>query len=248
MPMRVNIDTKNAALCALFEHPEQTIFLDANFFIPPDRSCVGARAIAFEKYKKIWLEPIFDAFPNLAVHESVHNELVLDSVRIYANAKESEIPSKLKIYYDHTLSSTEQSLLQTYIWKIAPFSKYIPEKDNAKDRGEIKSLSYMAVKGFLYFAANDNLPKLLIRSANELHTGLDDMGLFEMYDVIYYLYQTEKYDNKSLKLLYKYHNNHNLFLAYDDIYVADPKLSYSCRSTYQANGAQFLLYISSLST
>lgn len=204
MPMRVDIDTKNLALCKLFEDPEQTIFLDANFFIPPDRSCMGAKPITFEKYKEIWLEPIFDAFPNLAVHESVHDELVLDTVRNYANAKKSEIPSKLKIYYDDKLSIAEQSLMQTYIWKIAPFSKYIPEKDNAKDRGEIKSLSYMAVKGFLYFAANDNLPKNLIRSAEKLHTGLEDMGLFEMYDVIYYLYQTGKYNNKSLRLLYKY--------------------------------------------
>ena len=44
--MRVNVDEKNVALCELFEHPELVVFLDANFFIPPDRSRMGARAIA----------------------------------------------------------------------------------------------------------------------------------------------------------------------------------------------------------
>lgn len=51
------------------------------------------------------------------------------------------------------------------IRKLAVFSEYIPERDNSKDRGEIRSLSYMAVKNYLYFAANDNLPIQLICNA-----------------------------------------------------------------------------------
>ena len=179
-------------------------FLDANFLIPPDRSKMGARPISFQKYSEIWLDSIFDAFPNLAVHESVYDELVEESAKSYADAKSSESPTRLRVYMDDELSEIEKSLMQTYIRKMAAYSKYIPERDNSKDRGEVKSLSYMAVKGFFYFAANDNLPMLLIRKAEELSTGLDDMGLLEMYDVIYYLYQTGKYDNKGLRMLYKY--------------------------------------------
>lgn len=188
----------------MLEDETQTIFLDANFLIPPDRSKMGARPISFQKYSEIWLDSIFDAFPNLAVHESVYDELVEESAKSYADAKSSESPTKLRVYMDHELSEIEKSLMQTYIHKMAAYSKYIPEHDNSKDRGEVKSLSYMAVKGFFYFAANDNLPMLLIRKAEELRTGLDDMGLLEMYDVLYYLYQTESYDNKGLRMLYKY--------------------------------------------
>ena len=202
--MRVDISNQNKALCSLLEDENQTIFLDANFLIPPDRSKMGAKAIPFQKYSEIWLEPIFDSFSNLAVHESVYDELVMEKVKNFADSKRAESPTKLRVYMDKELSKVEKSLMQTYIQKMAEYSQYIPKQDNSKDRGEIKSLSYMAVKGFLYFAANDNLPMLLIRKADELHTGLDDMNLLEMYDVIYYLYQTGKYDNKGLRLLYKY--------------------------------------------
>ena len=146
--MKVNVSTKNTALSQLLEDETQTIFLDANFLIPPDRSKMGARPISFQKYSEIWLDSIFDAFPNLAVHESVYDELVEESAKSYADAKSSESPTKLRVYMDDELSEIEKSLMQTYIRKMAAYSKYIPERDNSKDRGEVKSLSYMAVKGF----------------------------------------------------------------------------------------------------
>ena len=89
------------------------------------------------------------------------------------------------------------ALMQAYISKLALYSQYIPERDNAKDRGEVRSLSFMAVKKFLYFAANDTLHMNLIRKA-------DAMELLEMYDVIYYLYCTGRYSTEGLRLLYKY--------------------------------------------
>lgn len=202
--MRVDVEKKNPALESLFTDPEQTIFLDANFFIPPDRSRMGTKPIPFLKFCEIWLDPIFDAFPNLAIHESVYHELVADAVKKYADERQSESPSHLRVYKDAELNEAEQALMQAYISKLAEYSQYIPERDNAKDRGEVRSLSFMAVKRFLYFAANDTLPMNLIRKADELHTGLDDMELLEMYDVIYYLYCTRKYPPDGLRLLYKY--------------------------------------------
>lgn len=68
----------------------------------------------------------------------------------------------------------------------------------------MKSIYYMAVKKFLYFAVNDNLPDQLICNAECLHTGLDGMGFLQMYEMIYYLYREGKYDSKGLRLLYKY--------------------------------------------
>lgn len=202
--MRVDVEKKNPALESLFTDPEQTIFLDANFFIPPDRSRMGTKPIPFLKFCEIWLDPIFDAFPNLAIHESVYHELVADAVKKYADERQSESPSHLRVYKDAELNEAEQALMQAYVSKLAEYSQYIPERDNAKDRGEVRSLSFMAVKRFLYFAANDTLPMNLIRKADELHTGLDDMELLEMYDVIYYLYCTGKYPPDGLRLLYKY--------------------------------------------
>lgn len=202
--MKINTEEKNIAFISLLENRKQVIFLDANFFIPPDRTSIGAKRIEFKKYEEIWLEPLFHTFPNLAVHESVYEELVMDKVRSFAEQKRSQESVRLQMYCDAELSCKEKAVMQTYIYRLAPYSKYIPERDNASDRGEIKSLSYMAVKNFLYFAANDNLPYQLIRNAELLHTGLENMKLLQMYEMLYFLYCEGKYDNKGLKLLYKY--------------------------------------------
>lgn len=202
--MKVDTKNKNKALESLFVDPTQIIFLDANFFIPPDRSGLKVRPIPFSKFSEIWLDPIFEEFSNLAVHEAVYNELVVSEVKEYADAKQSENPSKLRVYSDTDLTIIENSLMETYISRLAEYSQYVPELDNVKDRGEVKSLSFMAVKKFLYFAANDTLPRRLIRDADKLQTGLDDMELLEMFDVIYYLYCTDRYPKDGLWLLYKY--------------------------------------------
>lgn len=203
----MKVDTKevNPAFQSIIQNPGQKVFLDANFFIPPDRSEVAkVRAYSFTDFKECWLIPLLSEFTGLAIHESVYDELVADSVKEYADEQTSCIPSKLRIHYDSELSGLEEALRNTYINKIAVHSLYNPTRDNAKDRGEVRSLSFMAVKQFLYFAANDVLPVRLIKDAAKLLTGLDDMQIVQMYELIYYLYKTGRYDNKALRILYKY--------------------------------------------
>ena len=203
----MKVDTKevNPAFQSIIQNPGQKVFLDANFFIPPDRSEVAkVRAYSFTDFKECWLIPLLSEFTGLAIHESVYDELVSDSVKEYADEQTSCIPSKLRIHYDSELSGLEEALRNTYINKIAVHSLYNPTRDNAKDRGEVRSLSFMAVKQFLYFAANDALPVRLIKDAAKLLTGLDDMQIVQMYELIYYLYKTGRYDNKALRILYKY--------------------------------------------
>ena len=203
----MKVDTKevNPAFQGIIQNPGQKVFLDANFFIPPDRSEVSkVRAYSFTDFKECWLIPLLSEFTGLAIHESVYDELVADSVKEYADEQTSCIPSKLRIHYDSELSGLEEALRNTYINKIAVHSLYNPTRDNAKDRGEVRSLSFMAVKQFLYFAANDALPVRLIKDAAKLLTGLDDMQIVQMYELIYYLYKTGRYDNKALRILYKY--------------------------------------------
>ena len=202
----MKVDTKevNPAFQSIIQNPGQKVFLDANFFIPPDRSEVAkVRAYSFTDFKECWLIPLLSEFTGLAIHESVYDELVADSVKEYADEQTSCIPSKLRIHYDSELSGLEEALRNTYINKIAVHSLYNPTRDNAKDRGEVRSLSFMAVKQFLYFAANDALPVRLIKDAAKLLTGLDDMQIVQMYELIYYLYKTGRYDNKALRILYK---------------------------------------------
>lgn len=203
----MKVDTKevNPAFRSIIQNPGQKVFLDANFFIPPDRSKVAkVKAYSFADFKECWLIPLLSEFEGVAIHESVYDELVADSVRKYVDEQKSCNPPKLKIHYDSELNSSEDALRNTYIKKIAVHSLYNPTMDNTKDRGEVRSLSFMAVKEFLYFAANDALPVRLIKDAAKLRTGLDDMQIVQMYELIYYLYKADQYDKKALRILYKY--------------------------------------------
>lgn len=151
-----------------------------------------------------WLIPLFNEFSNLSVHETVYEELIDRQVKQFVDEMMADSPSRLRIYSDYELTTVEKTLLDYQIKKIAPYSGYIPERDNAKDRGEIRSLAYMAVKNYLYFAANDNLAMQLINKSEELETGLGSIGLIQPYEILYYLYKTGHYEDKGLKMLYKY--------------------------------------------
>lgn len=76
--------------------------------------------------------------------------------------------------------------------------------DNKDDRGEVKSLAYIAVKGLIYFATHDSNTVQLIEKAGEWMTGLDNVQVIKMYELIFYLYKIDKSDNKALRILYKY--------------------------------------------
>lgn len=54
--MKVDTSKRNAAFEVVLSEPGVIIFVDANFFIPPDRSKVGVKPIALERYKEIWLD------------------------------------------------------------------------------------------------------------------------------------------------------------------------------------------------
>lgn len=203
--MKVDTKEANPAFLSIIQNPSQKVFLDANFFIPPDRSEVAKiRAYSFNDFKECWLIPLLNEFGGLVIHESVYDELVADNVKHYVDEQTSSDPPKLKIHYDSELNSMEEALRNTYMNRIAVHSLYNPTRDNAKDRGEVRSLSFMAVKQFLFFAANDSLPVRLIKNASELKTGLDDIQIIQMYELIYYLYKTNRYHKKELRILYKY--------------------------------------------
>ncbi len=67
------------------------------------------------------------------------------------------------------------------------------------------SLSYIATKGFLYFATNDEGPIRLVESAERLETVLQDVSIVYLYEILYYLQRFGKCDSTGLKMMYKYH-------------------------------------------
>ena len=202
--MKVNHSIANPALVSLIRDPSQLITLDANFLIPPDRSRICKRNFSYSLFKDVWLDPIFEIFPNLAIHEAVYDELVVPKIRNYVDLMLSWNPPRLIIHRDSALSITEKILRDSIENKIYPLTNYDPNLDNKDDRGEVKSLSYIAVKGLLYFAAHDNTALQLIENACTWSTGLDNVQAIHMYELIYYFFSNHLAEKDALKILYKY--------------------------------------------
>jgi hypothetical protein len=202
--MKVDLTSRNHALISISKNSEQIITLDANFLIPPNRSRHTKRGFDFPQFRETWLNPIFTAFPKLAIHEAVYDELISPPVQVYVQAMISNIPPRLVIHKDSTLTAEEKVIRDTIEEKISPLTKYSPLINNKEDRGEVKSLAYIAVKGLLYFAAHDSIAIQLIEKAEKWSTGLDNVHAIKMYELLFYLYKTGFGDNKSLKMLYKY--------------------------------------------
>jgi|LSQX01.3.fsa_nt_gb hypothetical protein len=178
--MRVDLGSHNPALISIFKHPEQIITMDANLLIPPDRSRYIERGFDFPLFQKVWLDPIFAAFPNLAIHEAVYEELVMPSVQSYVQSMLDASPARLIIHRDACLTAKERMLRDSIEARVFPLTKYDPMIDNKDDRGEVKSLAYIAVKGLPYFAAHDTNVILLIEKAEAWSTGLDNIQVIKM--------------------------------------------------------------------
>ncbi|MGH4050936.1 MAG: hypothetical protein ACREVX_06225 [Clostridium sp.] len=194
----------NFDLESIFNNPNQIITLDANFLIPPDRSNFGIRSFDFHTFERIWLEQIFKSFPNLAIHESVYDELISPYVKVYIDANINAMPPRLSIHKDSSLTLEEHILRDSIEAIISPYTKYDPMLNNKDDRGEVKSLSYIAVKGLLYFTAHDYNAIQLVEKSDEWNIGLDNVQAIQMYELIFYLYRIGKSDKKDLRILYKY--------------------------------------------
>ncbi|MEG0227599.1 MAG: hypothetical protein RR683_02680 [Lachnospiraceae bacterium] len=51
--------------------------MDANFFMPPDRSkTTNVRPYSFEDFKQNWLVSLLSEFVELSMHEAVYDELI----------------------------------------------------------------------------------------------------------------------------------------------------------------------------
>lgn len=202
--MKIKTSEANISLISLIKNPNQIITLDANFLIPPYRKNFTRQSFNFKTYREIWLDPIFSLFPMVAIHEAVLEELVNGDLNRYIEDLVCRKPPKIIIHKDSDLSEIEKILRDSIEEKIYPKTGYDPKLDNKDDRGEVKSLSYIAVKGLLYFASHDNNAIQLIEKSEQWNTGLDNVQAIQMHELIYYLYVKNSVDKKALRMLYKY--------------------------------------------
>lgn len=76
--------------------------------------------------------------------------------------------------------------------------------DNRDDRGEVKSLAYIATKGLLYFCSHDSNAIRLIEDAEKLETTLEEVNAIKPYEIIYYFVKRNIGNLNNLRSIYKY--------------------------------------------
>lgn len=202
----VNLQHKNLGVVSVLENKNQIFLIDANIFIPPDRSKEnsGIKAVPFEFYKKYWIEPFIDTFKPIGIHEAVYGEFESNSIKKLIENRKNDIPPSIYIYYDSNLTEQEQIVRATIESKIAKYTNYNPTIDNRDDRGEVKSLSYIATKQLLYFCSHDSNAIRLVEDAEKLETSLEEVSAIKPYEVIYYFVNNGIGDTEKLRYIYKY--------------------------------------------
>ncbi|MGE7219633.1 hypothetical protein ACQKJC_24665 [Priestia koreensis] len=203
---QVNTEKKNLALVSLINGYDQILPIDTNFIIPPDRSKTvrNCRAIPFGVFQRIWIKPLITTFPYLAIHESVHTEINSTIILKYVDNLINGTPPSLILLSDTDLTHQEEVIRSTIEQKIAVQTNYDPIQDNKTDRGEVKSLSYIATKSLLYFCSHDSNAIRLIECADKFNTNLEDVNAIRTYEIIYYLLKMQMSHKDDLRMLYRY--------------------------------------------
>ena len=122
--MKVDLSVPNPGFQALRENNEHLIVVDANFFLPPNRSRIAAHAqYSFELYRDVWIAPMHRCFPNLAIHETVLSELVDHKPSQFANARiHATSEPRLLLLRDNDLTEMEDAVRNTKEQIIAKYT------------------------------------------------------------------------------------------------------------------------------
>ncbi|MBK5252990.1 MAG: hypothetical protein JJE03_00735 [Peptostreptococcaceae bacterium] len=195
----------NQEFIELLKDKSQTVIIDANLIIPPDRSDLDLKNsaslnIPFEKYKDAFIEPLLSVFSNVAIHEAVYREISeTEIIKKYIDIKITS--GEIILLKDDDLTPNEKSIRNTIEEKISQFTNFNPHMDNRNDRGEVKSISYAVAKKLIYFSTNDSNAISLI-NRTELNPFLHSLGAIKVYELIYAIRVFHKNSNL-LKGIYK---------------------------------------------
>ena len=105
---KVNINSTNKALISLINNPKQLLVVDANFFIPPNRSREQLKPISFKSFKSVWLDHLINTFNPIIIHEAVYEEFQTKDVKDFVDNCMKNIPQLVNIVKDSDLNSMEQ--------------------------------------------------------------------------------------------------------------------------------------------
>lgn len=143
-------------------------------------------------------------FKPVGIHESVYGEFKTTSVKGFVDEQIHTYEPTVCIYEDSKLTEEESVVRVTIEEAIAKNTNFNPVLNNRDDKGEVKSLAYIATKNLLYFCSHDANAIRLIENAEKLNTCLESVSAIQPYEIMYYFARNRIGNLTGVKNLYKY--------------------------------------------
>lgn len=187
---------KKTALHDLLNKP---ILFDANIFMVGISDRVSDKNCSFDNIKKLYIEPLFESFTDIYIHNEVYKELDNDS-RAFVD-----------VYMDRNVTLVNEEGLYgkdprytTIFNNIARHELVNYVRGRSKDRGEVYSLAYAAYHNMNYFCSKEIMVDNVARELKDLKNV--DIITFDIILLSAYVYYARRNDNsnsKGLKSMYK---------------------------------------------
>lgn len=187
---------KKTALHDLLNEP---ILFDANIFMVGISDRNSDKNSSFENMKKLYIEPLFESFKDIYIHNEVYKELDDKARNLVDGYKDRNIT----IVQADGLYGTDP-VYTTIFNNIANHELVNYKMGSSKDRGEVYSLAYVAYHNMNYFCSKEIMVDNVARELAELKDV--DIITFDVVLLQAYVYYAQRNDNthsKGLKSMYK---------------------------------------------
>ena len=175
------------------------ILFDANIFMVGISDRAKDKNCSFENMKKLFIEPLFESFSDIYIHEEVYKELDNES-RVFIDRY---VGKNVKIVGEEDLYGSDP-LYTTIFNNVSKHELVNYERGRSKDRGEVYSLAYAAFHNMNYFCSKEIMVDIV---AGELEDLKDvDIITFDIILLQAYVYYAQKKDSsnsRALKSIYK---------------------------------------------
>lgn len=187
---------KKTALHDLFHKP---VLFDANIFMVGIEERNSDLRYSFENMKQLYIQPLFESFTDIYIHDEVYKELDEDAKGFV----DTYIGKTVTIVDEGGLYGTDPKYT-TIFNNISKHELVNYERGRSKDRGEVYSLAYAAYHNMNYFCSKEIMVDNVARELEDLKD--IDIITFDIIILSAYVYFAEKRDNsnaKALKAIYK---------------------------------------------
>ena len=184
---------------ALHDLLKKPILFDANIFMVGISDRISDKNCSFDNMKKLYIEPLFDSFSDIYIHEEVYNELDNESKSFV----DSYLGNNVTIVNENGLYGSDP-VYTTIFNNISKHELVNYERGNSKDRGEVFSLAYAAYHNMNYFCSKEIMVDNVARELDDLKD--IDIITFDIIVLQAYVYYAQRNDNtnsKGLKSMYK---------------------------------------------